>query len=204
MTKKKKEIIKEDVQKDVQIESNLQKPTTEEINQYKIEFEEAIKNFHETQWVISDASQFSANETGLFLMEYLKKYASWNKTGWMGILKMKEELENSMKIVSQETESCEGLKLDYQALEFCGYMLMNPAGVGYENALEFEKMATVYSNIMIEVGHKIDEARETLKHIQWLQERWAAGEQGFYLAELESSNNKNEEDPEDLELDSKK
>ena len=169
------------VVKNDQEEKKLNKPTPEEVAQYKIDFDNAMKNFAETRWQVSDAGGFAANDIALFLLDYLKKYVLWTKTGWMGVIKMNEELNKAMKLNNETT----GLTFDYQTLEFCGYMLINPGGIGYDVAVEFEKIADKYSKLMIVVGKKVEEARATLKSIQYLQDKWAAGEQGFYLAELE-------------------
>ncbi len=174
---------------EVKEETPAGKPTPEEVAQYKTDFDAAMKDFAESRFAISDPGQFSANETGLFLLDYLKKYALWSKTGWMGLIKMNEELNKALAGDNEKT----GLCLDYQALEFCGYMLMNPGSVGYESALEFEKIADKYSQIMVRVGQKVEEARAKLKGVQYLQEKWAAGEQGFYLAELEEKAKKESE-----------
>jgi len=162
-------------------ETNRKKPSQEEIAQYKDDFEKALKEFMDMRFLISEPNQFSSNETALFLIDYLKKYALWTKTGWMGIIKMHEILNQELNKDNEKT----GLCLDYQSLEFCGYMLMNPGATGYDKALEFEKIADKYSQIMIKVGQKIDEAREILKKVQYLQDKWSAAEQGYYLAELE-------------------
>jgi hypothetical protein len=76
-------------------------------------------------------------------------------------------------------------------------MLYNPKGVGLDSAFEFEKIADKYSKLMITVGQKVEDARNKLKHVQYLQEKWAAGEQGFYLAELEPKEEKSEEKSEE-------
>jgi len=157
------------------------KPTPEQIAQYKLDFDNAMAEFSTTRFPISEPGDFPANETGRFLMNFLKKYAMWSKTGWMGIIKMEEELKNALSMNNEKT----GLTLDYQALEFCGYMLMNPGEVGYEAALEFEKQADQYSRTMMTVGEQVENARAVLQSVQYLQEKWAAGEQGFFLAELE-------------------
>jgi hypothetical protein len=173
-------------------ENKLGKPTEEEVAQYKIDFDNAIKNFAETRWPVSDIGAFSANDIGMFLMDFLKKYVLWTKTGWMGVIKMQEELTKAIKMDNEKT----GLTLDYQTLEFCGYMLMNPGGIGFEAAVEFEKIADKYSKLMIEVGKKVEDAREKLKATQYLQDKWAAGMQGFYLAELEPKKEETPEEPE--------
>ena len=104
----------------------------------------------------------------------------------MGIIKMKEELDKFIKEVTND----KGLALDYQSLEFCAFMLYNTGGVGIDAAIEFEKIADKYSKLMIVVGQKVEEAREKLKAVQYLQEKWAAAAQGFYLADLEPKDEK--------------
>jgi hypothetical protein len=107
----------------------------------------------------------------------------------MGMIKMDEEVKKAMAAANETTGFC----LDYQALEFCAYMLSSPGCVGLQAALEFEKIADQYSKIGIVVGTKVEEAREKLKKVQYLQEKWAASEQGFFIADLEP---KAEEAPE--------
>jgi hypothetical protein len=170
------EVVKNEKEKEIK-----RKPTEEERLQFKADFDAAMKEFAETRWQISDPGNFAANDVYFFLLDYMNKYASWEKTQWMGMLKMNEELKKFMAEVNDTT----GLSMDYQALEFCGFMLYNPKGIGLEAAIEFEKIADKYSKIMIVVGQKIEDARNKLKAIQYLQDKWAAAEQGFYLAELE-------------------
>jgi len=181
MAKKKKTEINPEVVENEKKEENKNKPTPEEINQFKNDFQVAMKEFAETRWEISDPGNFAANDVYLFLLDYMKKYASWEKTQWMGIIKLDEELKKFMA----EVTDTKGLSMDYQALEFCGFMLYNPKGIGFESAVEFEKIADKYSKLLIAVGKKIEEARNKLKNVQYLQEKWAAAEQGFYLADLE-------------------
>lgn len=192
MTKKKSklEVVKEKESGKEDLAENTNKPSPEETQQFKDEFDAAMKEFAETKFQISDASQFAANDTVMFLLDYMQKYALWSKTGWMGIIKMHDVLQEEIK----KDNETSGLCLDYQALEFCGYMLMNPGAVGYEKAIEFEKIADKYSQIMVSVGKKVEEARAKLKKVQYLQEKWAAAEQGFYLADLEPKEEKSEED----------
>lgn len=170
-------------------EENTNKPTPEEIEQYKNEFQEALKAFSEEKWAISDKGNFAANDVGLFIEDFMNRFAFWSKNGWMGMIKMSEVLRQAMLSADEETP----LLLDYQALEFCAYMLSNPSGIGLELALEFEKIADKFSKIGIVVGEKLEDARKKLKHVQYLQEKWAASEQGFYLADLEKNADKENE-----------
>jgi hypothetical protein len=159
----------------------ISKPTPEEIAKFKAEFEAAVKDFQETKWEISDKGNYAANVVGMFLMDYMKRFGFWTKTGWMGMIKMDEEVKKAMNAANETTAFC----LDYQALEFCAYMMTSPGGVGLELAMEFEKIADQYSKIGIIVGTKVEEARVKLKEVQYLQEKYAASEQGFFLADLE-------------------
>lgn len=181
---------KDELENEAQAAEVIQgKPTPEEVEQYKVEFDQAMKDFTGSRWPVSDPGSFSANDVGMFLKEYLNKYVLWTKTGWMGVIKMNEELDKALKMDNEKT----GLTFDYQTLEFCGYMLMNPGGIGYDLAAEFEKIADKYSKIMVEVGKKVEEARAALKDVQYLQDKWAAGVQGFYLADLEPKEEPKEE-----------
>ena len=167
---------------DISVE-NEKKPTPEEIEQYKSEFQEALKVFTEERWAISDKGNFAANDVGLFIEDFMKRFAFWSKNGWMGMIKMAEVLRQAMLAANEETP----LQLDYQALEFCAYMMSNPGGIGLDMATEFEKIADKFSKVGVVIGEKLEDAREKLKNVQYLQEKWAAAEQGFYLADLEKS-----------------
>jgi hypothetical protein len=168
----------------------VNKPSDEETLQFKEEFEKSAEAFKEKKWEISEKGSFAANDVALFIIDYMKRFAFWTKTGWMGMIKMDEELRKAMALVTDDTP----LQLDYQALEFCAYMLSNPGSVGLDAALEFEKIADKYSKIGIAIGEKVEEARAELKNLQYLQEKWAAAEQGFYLADLEPKEETNSEE----------
>lgn len=167
------------------------KPTPEEVTQYKEEFEAAVKTFQEKRFDVSEKGAFASNDTALFIQDFMKRFAFWTKTGWMGMIKMDEELKKAMKLVSEET--C--LSLDYQALEFCAYMLSNPGSIGLDAAFEFEKIADKFSKVGVLMGQRVEEARAELKKVQYLQERYAAAEQGFYLADLEPQKEETQEVP---------
>lgn len=170
-------------------EHKLNKPTSEEVKQYEEEFKKSVDEFNETKWEISEKGQFGSNDVGMFLQDFMKNWAFWTKTGWMGMIKMDEELKKAMAAADENT----GLQLSYQALEFCAYMLANPGKIGLESAFEFEKIADKYAKIGIVIGEKIEEARKILKNIDYLQEKWRAGEQGFYLEELKAAAEDEEE-----------
>jgi hypothetical protein len=163
----------------------VSKPTPEETKQFEQDFKNAMKAFDEKRWEISEPGKFGANDVGMYLLDYIKKFAFWSKTEWMGMIKMEEEINKSI----MSADASIGLRFGYQALEFCAYMLANPGGTGIDLAKEFETQADKYSKIGIVVGTKIEEARNELKIIQYLQEKYAAAAQGFYLAELEPKTN---------------
>jgi len=164
--------------KEIDPEGKLNKPTPEEVNQFKLDFQDAMKSFDERRWDISEPGRFGANDVGMYLLDYIKNFALWKNTEWMGLIKMEEEVIKSMSFADAST----GLNFSYQALEFCAYMLTNPGGTGIELAKKFEAQADKYSKVAIVVGTRIDEARKQLKEIQFLQDVYLASEQGFYLS----------------------
>jgi hypothetical protein len=187
------------VKDDKEEEKKINKPTDKEKEQYKDEFNAALKVFDKKKWQISEPGKFGANDVGLYILEFMNKYAHWAKTEWMGMIKMEEELKKAISAADENT----GLQLGYQALEFCAYMLSNPGGTGLILAKEFESQADKYSKIGIIIGTKIEEARGELKNIQYLQDKWSAAEQGFYLADLEPKKDTTDEikdDQDDIKL----
>ena len=57
---------------------------------------------------------------------------------------------------------------------------MNPGGIGLESAKNFEAEGEQYLPLMEAVSLALQKAREELKEIQFLQDRYAAMQQGFY------------------------
>jgi len=181
MAKKQESTLLEVVKNEVK-ESILNKPTPEEILAFKKDFDESLENFHATRWDLSEEKgAFASNDVGIFLLDFMKRFAFWTKTGWMGMIKMEEEIQAALKAVTDENP----ISLDYQGLEFCAYMLSNPGGVGLQLALDFEKIADKYAKVSMTVARQQEDARASLKDIAYKQEKYAAAEQGFYLAELE-------------------
>jgi len=165
----------------VEEKKEMPKPTPEEVEQFKLEFDTAAKNFEDLRWEITEKGDFAANDVALFLKDFMARFGFWTKTGWMGMIKMDEELKKAMLLVDEDN----GLRFSYQALEFLAYMLTNPGGISIESAYEFEKIADKYSKIALVVGTQVENARKELRRIQYLQEKWASGCQGFFLADLE-------------------
>ncbi len=169
------------------------KPTQEEIDQYQKDFSDSVKNFENFKWQISEPGQFGINDVGIYLLDFMNKYAFWSKTEWMGLIKMEDEVKKAMSM----SDPSIGIALSYQALEFCAYMLSNPGGTGLKLAKEFETQADKYSKIGMVVGSQIEDARKQLKEIQYKQNRWACAEQGGYiedyLKEQEELNKKGKE-----------
>lgn len=160
------------------VKDNPNKPTEEEIKAAGEEFEYASKIFPTKMWEIGDEKQ------GRAFCDYLKHYVRnrlfWTKNGWMGVVKLNEELQAAENLLNGK----EPLKIGYQALEFVYYSLMNPGGVGLQAAEDFESESENYLPLMEAVSISLEKARNMIKEIQFLQDKYAAMQQGFYL-ELE-------------------
>jgi hypothetical protein len=170
----------EDLKKELKkaVENNPNKPTEEEIKAAAAEFESASKTFPSKLWEIGkvkDARTFCD-----YLKHYVRNRLFWTKNGWMGVVKLNEELQAAENLLNGK----EPLKLGYQALEFVYYSLMNPGGIGLQTAQDFESESENYLPLMESVSISLEKARIELKQIQFLQDKYAAMQQGFYL-ELE-------------------
>lgn len=160
------------------VKDNPNKPTEEEIKAAAAEFEYASKVFPSKLWEIGEVE--NARTFCDYLSHYVRNRLFWTKNGWMGVVKLNEELRAAENLLNGK----EPLKLGYQALEFVYYSLMNPGGVGLQSAQDFEAEGENYLPLMEAVSVALEKARVQLKEIQFLQDKYAAMQQGFYL-ELE-------------------
>lgn len=170
------EELKEQLEKAVK--DNPNKPTEEEIKAAAYEFEYASKTFPAKLWEIGEIDK--ARAFCDYLTHYVRNRLFWTKNGWMGVVKLDEELRAAEILLNGK----DPLKLGYQCLEFVYYSLMNPGGVGLQSAQDFESEGENYLPLMEAVSISLEKARIELKLIQFLQDKYAAMQQGFYL-ELE-------------------
>jgi len=180
-------------------DSSINKPSKEEIQQAKEEFEKALNEWKNKIYTIGKPEE--AQEICDYIRYFIKKRFIWHKDAWMGVIKLTEELDAAEILFKGKKD--ESLKVGYRALEFIYYALTNPGGIGLEEAIEFEKEHERYIKIAVYVAKELEKARKELKNIDFLQQRWAAMEQGFYL-ELEPEENKENEENENEEINSEK
>jgi hypothetical protein len=159
------------------IKNNPNKPTEEEIKAAEEEFNIAVNTFTIKSWNIGNPEE--ALEYINYLIHYNEKRIFWTKNGWMGVIKLTEELTDSKKFI--ESNPLSPLKLGYQAIEFIFQSFQNPGGVGLQSALDFEAENTIYVKLFDLIGDALTDARTELKNIQFLQDKHTAMQQGFYL-----------------------
>jgi hypothetical protein len=174
-----------------QIDSSTAKkgPTPEEVSEYKKEFNDKAQGFAIKEFQIG--SEENAENIVNYLDHFIKYRFTWTKNAWMGVVKMNEEIELARTRLTENRV----FKLGYQALEFAFYAIENPSGIGFESAQIFEKENVEFGIVHESLAEALKSAREELKEIQFLQDRWAAGEQGFYF---EREPPKEEETPEEV------
>lgn len=156
-------------------DSSLNKPTEEEINEATKMFNEQAAQFNGKRFEIGsveDADKFLD-----FVLEFMEKHVYWTKQGWMGVLRMVEELEQLKKDKKED----EPFSVGYQALEFLFFALTNPGGNGLESAKAIDAVKEVYGEVLESSGKVLEAARAELKEIQFLQDKVTAMQQGFYL-----------------------
>jgi hypothetical protein len=163
------------------IKNSANKPSEEEVEEAKTKFEEASKDFSVKSWNIGEASD--AQLMLDYLHHFIRNRLFWTKNGWMGVIKIMEELEDAQNFLKANPNTA--LKMGYQAMEFMFYSLQNPGGIGYQPAKDFESENEIYAKCFDALGVQVASARTELKDIQFLQDQYAAMAQGFYL-EVES------------------
>ena len=174
------------------LKNNPNKPSEEEIEKAKKEFEEAYKNFFQKSWNIGDAED--AQEILEYMQHFVRNRIFWTKNGWMGVIKMMEELNDAEEFLKVNPK--ENLKMGYQAMEFIFYSFQNAGGIGLQSALDFEKENEIFAKCFDAIGKSLSLAREELKKIQILQDKYSAMSQGFYLEIEDLSENTEKEESE--------
>ena len=121
--------IKEAQEKLAEMEdASLNKPTESEINEATKDFNAKAAEFNSKKFKIGKPKQ--ADEIFDFVINFMENHVYWTKNGWMGVLKMHEELSEAKK----NKKKGEAFAVGYQALEFMFYALTNPGGTGIESA----------------------------------------------------------------------
>lgn len=156
---------------------SLNKPSGEEVFAAQKEFETAAQAFTTKHFKIGAPED--AQELTDYMIHFMRNRFLWQKEAWMGTIKLVEELEAAEAVFKGDKEK--GLEVGYQALEFMFYALSNPGGVGLQSAKDFEAENEVFIKLATAVGDQTEEARRSLKDIEFLQQKWGAMAQGFYL-----------------------
>jgi hypothetical protein len=109
----------------------------------------------------------------------------------MGVLRLNEDIQGVRDSIEEIP-----FRLSYQALEFTFFALSNVGGIGLQSAKDMETEAELYNEVAELIAKQLETARKELKEVQYLQEKWAAYEQGFYYEREEVFENENgEEEP---------
>jgi len=164
----------EDLKKD----GNINKPSREECDAFKQDFEDMGNTFAITRWGVGSAKD--GNKIIDYLRHYSRERHMWKSNEWMGIIKLQEELDTVEKAYELSAKK-EPVNFPYQAIEFLFHMLQNPGGMGYQAALDFESENELYAEVFDAVGATLQDARAALKELDFAQQKWQAAEQGFYL-----------------------
>lgn len=159
---------------ELQKDGSVNKPTEEEINEATKLFNEQAANFNTRKFKIGEHEEF--DKVFGFVLEFMEKHVYWTKQGWMGVLRMVEELDQLKKERKEEP-----FGVSYHALEFLFFALTNPGGNGLETAKALDAVKDTYGEVLDLTGKVLEAARAELKDIQFLQEQVAAMQQGFYL-----------------------
>jgi hypothetical protein len=161
--------------KKIDPKGKLPKPTPEEIKAAYEEFAKAVSDFNNKKFEIGTTERM--REIADYLLGFLEKRVFWQRQGWLGVLKLNEEIQETR-------DKAVGIPftLGYQALEFTFYALTNVGGIGLSTAREMEKEAELFGEITELISKQLEAARAELKEIDFLKEKWGCFEQGFYYS----------------------
>lgn len=175
--------------KEIDPEGKLPKPTPEEIKQAYEDFAKAVSDFNNKLYEIGEPDR--KNDIADYLLQFIDKRVFWTKQGWMGVLRLNEDIQGVRDSIEEIP-----FRLSYQALEFTFFALSNVGGIGLQSAKDMETEAELYNEVAELIAKQLETARKELKEVQYLQEKWAAYEQGFYYEREEVFENENgEEEP---------
>ncbi len=155
-------------------DGSINKPSDKEVKNAAKEFKKAKDAFENKKFVIGTSEV--AKEIYNFMLDFMEHHVFWTKNGWMGVIRMHAELFEMQKSKKEEP-----FAIGYQALEFMLFALTNPGGFGLKSAQMIDKVQDFYIDLVEMVGKKVEETREELKSIQWLGDKAASMQQGFYL-----------------------
>jgi len=178
--------------KNIVEDPSINKPSEEEVAEAKAEFDKAKTEWENTVYKIGKPED--AQELCDYLAHFLRNRVLWQKDAWMGVIKLSEELKTAETLFKGKKDA--HFELGYQALEFSYFALSNSGGVGLQSAIDFESEAQLFIKLALALEEQLQEARKKLKEIEFLQQRWGAMAQGFYL-EMEPE--EPEEEPEGVE-----
>jgi hypothetical protein len=151
------------------------KPTDAEIAIAKQNFDEAVTEFNNKTWELGTAEE--APKLATFLLKFISEDLVWIKNGFLGIVKLDEELRNTIKHRKED----EAISLGYHALVFLAYSINNFSGVGLKQAKKLAKFEKEYNMVFTTILEKQQESQDMIKEVQFKQDVWAAALQGFKL-----------------------
>ena len=101
---------KEELKK-IDPEGKLPKPTPEEIKEAYETFAKAVSDFNNKKYEIGTPERM--REIADYLLGFLEKRVFWTKQGWMGVIRLNQDIQETRdKAVGSP------FSLSYQALEF--------------------------------------------------------------------------------------
>ena len=193
MAKKTKKVVptKEDIQRKQMIMEYNRNNTTTQILERKVreedikELEDKLKDIQTNRssmtYLIADKA--NAARVHDFLRNWNSHKFIWPKDMWRGVLKFDEYLDEWK--AKYEAEACD-LVFDFAALSYSYNMLMNPSGIGIEDAKYMQSVSDEYDAILNVMGEYIDDFQAENERFKLLQECLSARYQGFMMVEATS------------------
>ena len=152
-----------------------EKPTKEQIEQFKKEFEDANKKFIESTYTIGNhdnAIKYINN-----ILKWVNRW-TWQDNQWQGVIAINKELNAELERVKNDKDAV--LTLTSGALSFVIFVLDHQNGKGLPSAKMIEKELPDMIEIYDLLKAQATISAELITEAANAQQRWQIAEQGFW------------------------
>ena len=155
-----------------------EKPTEEEVAQFKKDLEDYEAEYKRIPFIIAEGKE-EAEKTALFLQEWNEYHAAALKDYWKGMLAFKKVI--AKKVEGIKKGEVTDLTVEYGALTYLNDMMLCPIVVGCKDAEWMLDNDIIYNETLNKVGEGMNTLKLIYKKIALLNIRWSMAMTGFKM-----------------------